>query len=307
MRTAFIRRLEELARDDERVQLVVGDLGYSVVEPFAEALPQQYVNAAIAEQHMAGMAAGMALAGNVVFTYSIANFPTLRCLEQLRNDVCYHRLSVKVVSVGGGMAYGSQGYSHFAVEELAIMRALPNITVAAPADPAEARAVVELAIATDGPWYIRLGKAGEPDLHDPAAPPTLTVGEALTIRDPAEARGTVLATGGVTVEAQRAVDALAAEGQPWRLLSCPFVQPLDEAAVREAAERGPVVTVEEHRRRGGFGSAVAEVMAELGTGARLTRLALPEQLEVLGSQAWLRGHYGLDAAGLRASLEALGG
>ena len=134
MRTAFIRALEEAAEKDSRVMLIVGDLGFGVVDQFAQKFPNQFVNAGVAEQNMTGMAVGMALSGAVVFTYSIANFPTLRCLEQIRNDVCYHKANVKVVAVGGGFVYGSLGMTHHATEDLAIMRALPNMTVI-PRDP----------------------------------------------------------------------------------------------------------------------------------------------------------------------------
>ena len=165
MRTAFIRALEEVAAEDDHVMLVVGDLGFGVVEAFAERFPDRYVNAGVAEQNMTGIAAGMALSGRVVFTYSIANFPTLRCLEQVRNDVCYHNADVKIVAVGGGFVYGSLGMSHHATEDLAIMRALPNMTVIAPGDPVEAAAATRAVVNRPGPCYLRLGRAGEPIVH----------------------------------------------------------------------------------------------------------------------------------------------
>src|SRR5712692_8997817 len=139
MRTAFIDNLFDLARLDERITLVVGDLGFGVVTRFMQELPNQFVNAGVAEQNMTGMAAGMALSGKMVFTYSIANFPVLRCLEQIRNDVGYHTANVRIVPVGGGMAYGALGPSHHATEDIAIMRALPHMLVVAPGDPTEAR------------------------------------------------------------------------------------------------------------------------------------------------------------------------
>src|SRR4029077_3365308 len=137
MRTAFIRTILELAESDDRIHLIVGDLGFGVVEPFMAKYPDRFLNAGVAEQNMTGIAAGLALSGKIVFTYSIANFPILRCLEQIRNDVCYHRANVKVVAVGGGFAYGSLGATHHATEDLAIMRALPEMSVVAPGDPEE--------------------------------------------------------------------------------------------------------------------------------------------------------------------------
>ena len=127
MRTAFIEVRFELAKQDERIVLIVGDLGFRVVEPFMEHLPRQFLNAGVAEQNMTAMAAGMALSGKIAFTYSIANFPTLRCLEHVRNDICYHNANVKIVSVGGGFAYGSMGVTHHATEDLAVMRAMPGM------------------------------------------------------------------------------------------------------------------------------------------------------------------------------------
>jgi len=140
VRTAFLQTLYELAKADPRIVFVTGDLGFSVVETFQQELPKQFVNAGVAEQNMTSLAAGMALTGKIVFTYSIANFPTLRCLEQVRNDVCYHEANVKIVAVGGGFAYGAMGASHHATEELGVMRMMPGMVVVAPADPVEARA-----------------------------------------------------------------------------------------------------------------------------------------------------------------------
>src|SRR3972149_11388361 len=165
MRTAFIQSVSEWAAQDERIWLLVGDLGYSVVESFAERFPHRFVNMGIAEQNMIGVAAGLALSGKVVFVYSIANFPVMRCLEQIRNDVCYHNLSVTVVAVGGGVAYGTAGYTHYAVEDLAVMRAMPNMRVLTPGDPVEVRWATRSIPAHPGPCYLRLGKGGEAVVH----------------------------------------------------------------------------------------------------------------------------------------------
>src|SRR5260370_9353377 len=139
MRTAFIEALWELAAQEERLWLLTGDVGYLVLEPFIHSFPERYVNVGVAEQDLAGVAAGLARCGKIPFIYSIANFPTLRCLEQIRNDICYHEGNVKIVAVGGGLTYGAQGYTHHGVEDLAILRALPVLTVLAPGDPVETR------------------------------------------------------------------------------------------------------------------------------------------------------------------------
>ena len=165
MRTSFINQLLEEAKTIKKIFLVIGDLGYHVVEPFMEAIPERFLNAGIAEQNMAGVAAGLAMTGYNVYIYSIGNFPTLRCLEQIRNDIAYHKANVKIVSVGAGYAYGSLGATHQPTEEIGALRAIPNMIVATPGDPVEARAIAKFSAEYDGPMYIRLGKAGEKVAH----------------------------------------------------------------------------------------------------------------------------------------------
>ena len=165
MRTAFINQLTEEAKNNDKIFLIVGDLGFSVVEEFADLFPDRFLNAGIAEQNMIGVAAGLAKEGYNVYVYSIGNFPTLRCMEQIRYDVAYHNLSVKIVSVGAGYAYGSLGASHHATEELGMMRVIPNMVVCSPGDPVEAKAITTLSANYDGPMYLRLGKAGEAIVH----------------------------------------------------------------------------------------------------------------------------------------------
>ena len=160
MRNAFIQTLLECAKRNPDVELITGDLGFGVLKPFWEALPDQFLDVGIAEQNMTSIAAGIALEGKTVFTYSIGNFSTLRCIEQIRNDCAYHNANVKIVCVGGGFVYGSLGMSHHATEDLAIMRAIPNIHVFAPADAAEASAVARAVIDIPGTCYIRLGRGG---------------------------------------------------------------------------------------------------------------------------------------------------
>jgi transketolase len=165
MRTTFINELLRRAGNDARIALLVGDLGYSVVEKFADQLPDQFVNIGIAEQNMAGIAAGMASEGHHVFTYSIANFSTFRAAEQLRNDIDYHTLPVTTVIVGGGLAYGNLGYSHHAIQDFALMRSLPNTLILSPGDPEEVRACMDYILRNPQPSYLRLGKNGEPTIH----------------------------------------------------------------------------------------------------------------------------------------------
>ena len=302
MRTAFIETLCEVAQRDERVWLICGDLGYSVLEVFAARFPGRFVNAGVAEQNMTGLAAGLALSGKTVFTYSIANFPVMRCLEQIRNDICYHKLNVKVVAVGGGYAYGGQGYTHHGVEDLAVLRVMPNMTVLAPADPVETRLATRAVASWQGPCYLRLGRGGEPNLHNTI--PAFKIGQALTLRDGTDL--TVITTGAVLDIVLDAAEALSQRGVTVRVLSLPSLCPVDAPAIRSAAlHTGRILTVEEHGV-GGLGSVVAELLAESGRGVRFKSLRLPrEPAECAGSQAFLRTQQGLSRSGVLAAAHAL--
>jgi transketolase len=304
MRTAFIRRLEQLAAQDPRIFLIVGDLGYSVIEPFRDRFPDRFLNAGVAEQNMIGMAAGLALASEaIVFCYSIANFPTVRPMEQVRNDVCYHKANVKIVVVGGGFAYGSQGYTHFAVEDLALMRALPNLVVCAPADAHEARVITQLAANTPGPFYVRLGKNREPTLHE--SPRPFELGEMIPLEKGGD--GTIFATGAIAYEALQAARKVGAEtSRRFTVLSAPFLKPFNRDQALQALKGAPwAMTVEEHTGVNGLGAAVAEVMADDGMGIRLRRLAAPEYIPQSGSQEYLRTFCGIDATGIEKAIRKL--
>lgn len=305
MRTTFIETLCEVAERDERVWLLCGDLGYSVLERFAARFPDRYVNVGVAEQNMIGVAAGLALSGKTAFVYSIANFPVMRCLEQIRNDVCYHDLSVKVVAVGGGMSYGPAGYTHHALEDLAVMRALPNMTVVAPGDPVETRLATRAVAASGGPCYLRLGKAGEPVVH--LEEPEFGLGRAIVLR-----RGTdvaLVSTGGMLKSAAEAAARLADEGVSATVISMPTVKPLDVRAVEEAARSVPLLcVVEEHGEEGGLADAVARCLAS-AAGPRGCRL-LAMNLGALGadgsigSQSYLNARAGLTAEGISSRVVA---
>lgn len=296
MRNAFFHTLLDLAKQDERIALIVGDLGFSVVEPFAEQLPKRFVNVGVAEQNMMGVAAGMALSGHIVFTYSIGNFPTIRCLEQVRNDVCYHNANVKIVAVGGGFAYGSLGFSHHVTEDLAVMRALPNMVVTAPGDPVETDYATRALAVHEGPAYLRLGRAGESVIHRPQIP--FQLGKALTVREGTDL--TLISTGGMLQSVLQVAERLAAQGVEARVVSMHTLKPLDADAVRNAAhETGAVITVEEHSEIGGLGSAVAEVLSESPRAAPHKRIAIPSTFAtVAGSQDYLRTRYGLSVEGI---------
>lgn len=290
MRTAFIEELVRLADHDDRIWLVCGDLGYTVLEVFADRFPRRYLNAGVAEQNMTGIAAGLAMTGKIVFTYSIANFPVMRCLEQIRNDVCYHNLSVKIVAVGGGLAYGNHGYTHHGVEDLAVMSAMPNMVVAAPGDPVEARAITRIVAERAGPAYLRLGKAGEPVLH--VEENAMCYGKASVMRYGNDL--TLVSIGGMLANTLCAADKLTEAGRSVRVVSMPFAVPLDEDAINAAvAETGVVLTIEEHGF-GGLGTAVGECIARSGSAATFVPLRLGRApIKTAGSQEQLRSSQGL--------------
>jgi transketolase len=296
MRDAFVRRLTDLALEDPRITLVVGDLGYGVVDDFAQQMPEQFVNAGVAEQAMIGIAAGLASRGRRVFVYSIANFPTLRCLEQIRNDICYHKRDVTVVSIGAGVAYGTHGYTHHAVEDLAALRALPGLTIISPADPAEARAAAEYSARVPGPHYVRLGKNGERALHSKVDGLDLTV--PLQLRAGADV--TLIATGAIAENCLRAADLLFAKhGIQSAVFSCPVVKPLNLEWLAGLDPSTPLITVEEHIREGGFGSLVLECANDHHPGLCVTRAGLnAAHSSRLGSQDHLRSISHLDPEGL---------
>jgi len=198
VRNRFIQELVQAARDGKNVALMVGDLGFKVVEPFADEFPERFFNAGVAEQNMMGMAAGLASEGIHVFAYSIANFPTFRCAEQIRNDIDYHKLPVTIVTVGGGLAYGNLGYSHHAIQDYALMRVLPNMLIAAPADPMEVTACTRYLVNNPQSSYLRLGKAGEQDIHSTI--PVVEPGKWLTLKPGNERERAFLVTGAIAQE-----------------------------------------------------------------------------------------------------------
>jgi transketolase len=294
MRTAFIRSLLAIAEKKPNLWLLNGDLGYSVLEPFAERFPDRYLNMGVAEQNMTGVAAGLAMSGNSVFTYSIANFPTLRCFEQIRNDVCYHGADVKIVSVGGGLTYGAQGYTHHGVEDLGVMRLLPGMVVVAPGDPIEAELATEALAAYAGPAYLRLGKAGEPIVH--TSRPDFTLGKALEVIPGDDA--CVITIGGTLAIGHEAVTQLHASGIKARLLSMHTLSPIDVDAIIEAAKTGLIVAVEEHGP-GALATVIAEVLIEHRLSPAFARVGLPAKASrVAGSQAYLRSNAGVTVEGI---------
>ena len=303
MRKAFIKALTEEAAKDKRIWLLTGDMGFSVFEDFAARYPDRFLNAGVAEANMTGVAAGLALSGLAPYIYSITPFVTMRNFEQLRIDVCYQNQSVRVIGGGAGLCYGSAGGTHHSLEDISLMRSLPNMTVICPGDPHEVTAAVRYSLEHTGPLYIRLGRDGDPLVH--AGDVTLRPGKAITLR---EGTGvTLIATGNILGNALKAADELQKQGVSVRLISMPFVRPIDREAILSAAiETRALFTIEEHSLIGGLGSAVAEVLAESGKPVQFRRLAIPDRFfKEVGSQEYLRELVGLSPTGIAKSVLAL--
>ncbi len=286
MRNAFIEELVNLARQHDHIALVVGDLGYSVIEPFADLFPERFFNAGVAEQNMTGLAAGLASEGYHVFTYSIANFPTFRCAEQIRNDVAYHNLPVTVVAVGGGLAYGALGYSHHAVQDYALIRAMPNMLIAAPGDPMETRACLRYLVENPQPSYLRLGKAGEANQHTDV--PKIEPGQWLRVKEGIDEKNTFLTTGASLADAQvwcaqsKYYD-YSIYSMPLWGMDCKSLQPEKIASFQK------IHTLEDHLYDGGFGSWLLESMRDHPElRSRVTNTALDSKIcGMVGSQSVL--------------------
>ena len=295
MRNAFIQELVAAAEVNDKVFLVVGDLGYSVVEPFASLFPERFFNAGVAEQNMMGLAAGLASEGFHVFVYSIANFPTFRCAEQIRNDVDYHNLPVTVVAVGGGLAYGNLGYSHHAVQDYALLRVMPNMLIAAPGDPQEVRACMRYLISNPQPSYLRLGKAGEPNIHETV--PNVEPGKWLLVRKGRDDTSTFLTTGAaldVAIQAQSS----SSEQQYYSVYSMPlWSMRVKRSQTSQVIKFNEVITVEDHLMDGGFGSWLLEATNnELNCGGKIRVKALDSKVcGMVGKQTTLNAEGGLVA------------
>lgn len=302
MRDTFVKTLIELAKQDKNIELVTGDLGFGVLKPYWEALPNQFTNAGIAEQNMTSLAAGMSLAGKTVFTYSIGNFPTLRCLEQIRNDCAYHNANVKIVCVGGGFVYGSLGMSHHATEDIAVLRALPNVSVFAPADLTEAEAVTKAIAKYDGTCYLRLGRGGEKRIHQKIE--NFQIGKAIKVKSGSKIA--IFSTGAIFEEVNSACDILNSSGIDPAVYTFPTIKPIDTEAIKECAENFEfIVTCEEHNIIGGFGSAVAEILSELkNKKAVLLRIGLNDEYAIkVGNQQYLRQQYGMNAENIASKIK----
>lgn len=294
MRDALMDSLTELASANPNVMLLTADLGFGVFEEFSERFPKQYLNVGVAEQNMVGVASGLALEGKTVFTYSIGNFPTLRCLEQIRNDICYHELNVNIIASGGGFSYGGLGMSHHATEDLSILRALPEMTVVAPCTAWETgQAVLQLAEQSQ-PGYLRIDKT---KANDNVQPKNFELGKSRLLRDGDDF--TLIVAGGIAHEVLMAAKVLEGDGVNCRVVSMHTVKPIDrEVIIKACEETGGIASIEENNIIGGLGSAVSDVcMENMIYPKAFIKFGLKDHyVSTVGSQKYLRKSLGISEA-----------
>ena len=297
MRNAFAAQITQLAGEDERVVLMMGDIGNRLFDNYKELYPDRFLNCGVAEANMMSMAAGMALCGLRPVVYTIAPFVTTRCLEQIRVDVCYHRVPVIIIGVGSGLSYASLGATHHACEDIALLRALPHMAVVCPGDPIEVRLALSAALRHPEPVYVRLGKKGEPEVHQEE--PEFQIGKGITIRDGRDV--CVLSTGNVLPLALQVAEEFAGTGVSAQVVSFHTVKPLDEELLMVCFSRfRTVVTLEEHSVLGGLGGAVAEWLCERpALPGRLCRIGTPDTfMHEAGEQDYARKLFGLTPAAI---------
>ena len=294
MRDAFIKELLNIARADKKVILITADLGFGVLDNFRKELPGQFINVGVAEQNMVGIATGLALEGYIVYCYSIGNFSTLRCLEQIRNDAAYHDANVKIISVGGGFSYGPLGMSHHATEDIAILRALPGVEVIVPSTLKEAAESAKYLKDQHG-VYLRLDKSYAEDGNKKA----ITDFEKWqVVREGSKV--CLITTGGILQESILAAKSLESHGLNVKLISAINLTPSTPKVILEIIDNcNLVVTIEEHVKVGGLGGLVAECIAENNKGITLLRLGLDNsKVSSVGSQQYLRRISGISAEGI---------
>ena len=292
LRTAFIDTLRELARIDDRIFLLTADMGYSVFETFRDEFPDRFLNTGIAEQNTIGVAAGLASRGKIVFVYSIIPFVTMRCFEQVRLDLAYNFMNVKLVGVGAGLTYGPLGSSHHALEDIAIMRSLPDMTVLCPGDPIETRELIKRSFEYEGPVYIRLGKNGEPKIHSEQT--RIEIGKSITVLEGNDMA--LITTSNMLETGKRWVEEWKQDGVNVSLISMPSLKPFDSSTVKNLIDKEiPIITLEEHSVIGGLGSIISQVIATTGKPVKFQQIGINDKFShVVGGHEFQRKKFMLD-------------
>lgn len=291
MRTAFLQTITELMRNQKDIITITADMGYSVFEEMQKEFPNRFINTGVTEQSSISIATGLALSGFKVYFYAQAPFATMRCYEQIRLDVAFNKVNVKIVGVASGFNSNQLGVSHFALEDLGLMRLLPNMTIFAPGDPKEAAWATKNAYNINGPVYIRLTKSGSPIVHTNQK--KFQTGKGIILKE--GTNGSIFVSGSLLPMAVSIQNLLLKKNVNLAVVSMPTIKPFDKALVyKQARKTGNIFTLEEHSIVGGLGSAVAEVIAEKGIGVEFHRFAAPDKFtDITGSCDYLLKYNGL--------------
>ena len=291
MRKIFIKKLVNEASKNKKIILIVGDLGYGIVEPFKKKFPDRFFNAGVAEQSMAGLAAGLALRGFHVFIYSIANFPTFRCAEQIRNDIDYHNLPVTIVSVGAGLGYGNLGYSHHAIQDYALIRSFPNTLIASPSNNQEVEGVMSYLINKPQPSYLRLDKSLE--LNSNKRISKIYPGKWIYYKNKSTNKNVIISTGSVFKNCER----LSAKNNDHDWATLPmWGMKFKNQQIKNLKKYKKVITVENHLQDGGFGSWLSESLTQKQNDIKtkiISKFLDKKVIGKVGSENYLNSRYGL--------------
>jgi len=301
MRISFINTLQDLARTDKRIFLLTADVGFSLLEKFIEEFPDRYLNVGVAEANMINVAAGLAISGKIVYVYSMAHFITTRCYEQIKLNLCYQNTNVKIIGSGGGLSYGYEGATHHAIEDISIMRSLPNMCVICPGDPIETKYAIEASLNYKGPVYIRVGK-NNPSVHKNDI--NFQIGKGIRLK---KGRDLNILTTGNMLEISNIVSAkLEKDNVDAGVFSIHTVKPIDVELIKELAYSGkPIFTIEEHSIIGGLGSAVSEILVELECSVPFKRIGIPDEFShTVGCHNYQLMKYGIDANGIHKTIMA---
>ena len=292
MRDAFAEQLFNLAKKNKDIIFITADLGFGVFDKFAKTFPEQYINVGVAEQNMVGVATGLALEGKKVFIYSIGNFASFRCLEQIRNDAAYHNANITIVCSGGGFTYGALGMSHHATEDIAVMRSIPNVEIMVPSTAWESKEVTKILGKRKGVSYLRIEKGG--DKNPPYKKAKLEIGKSLIYRKGKDV--TVITAGGILDECIHAANILSQNGIECKIISMPSIKPIDKKRIlSEINSTGKIVVVEEHNCNGGLSGAIAEIIAQSPRNCLFKSVSLKDEFSsIVGDQDYLRKIYKID-------------
>jgi transketolase len=302
MRAQWANMMLELAKRDERIFALTADTVGIPLEEFRQKFPERFIDVGVAEANMVGISAGLALCGKIPFAATIATFASMRCYEQIRTDVCYQNLNVKIVGVGGGLKYGALGATHHAIEDIAIMRALPNMTIVVPADTLEARKATIALAKHEGPAYLRLGRTGEPDVY--RGDYDFQIGKAGTLRAGDDI--SLISMGLILPNVLKAAEALQKRGIKARVINMHTIKPIDKESILKAGrDTGAIISVEEHNIIGGLGSAIAEILAEEQLAVPFRRIGLRDIFSGIGTQEQLWEKYGMGVSHITNAAEEL--